>query len=121
MTHPDHHVLADLAAGVDIADAESVRAHLDGCVDCQHVVDDVINAQTILADTELESMPAEVAARLASVVDLEVNRRRSGTSDAERQAASAEAAARTALGSFGENLPSIGDKVIEPRTHVRSS
>lgn len=118
MNHPTRDVLADFVAE-NIADPDQVQQHITTCVGCQEVVAEISSVPDLLRNVPPEPMPSEVAARLDDVLAAEVQRRKSGIDQAEHEAEATAAAARTALGSFGANLPDLGNKVIRPRSAKR--
>lgn len=120
MNHPTRDALAEFVAE-SITDPTEVQQHVATCSACQHLVAEISAVPDVLSNAAPPPMPADVAARLQAVIASEVQRRNTGEEQAELEAESAAAAARTALGTFGANLPGLsnpdlGNKVIGPRS-----
>jgi anti-sigma factor RsiW len=110
-THPPLTELADWDAG--LLDAEwsaGLTAHVAGCAQCATALADVRAVSHRLATVPAPPMPAEVAARLDTVLAGEVDRRRRTSAGGGFGPASGPAPApvgwsRPTLGRFGEDRP----------------
>lgn len=108
--HPDLDELADLAAELLPPNrAAELEAHLDGCPDCTQQLTTVSAVPALLADIPAPAIPAEVAARLDSVLQDEAERRTADT-DADRAGGPVPPtpiAQRRATGTWGERHPRL--------------
>lgn len=96
------------------ARAAAVAAHLDDCAACRELAEALARTCQALADEPVPPMPPAVFDRLQAVVAAESARRASGEAAADEREAAAQAAKRTALGTFGRN-PAYGKKSVRGR------
>lgn len=102
--------LADEAAGLlDPARTATVLKHVRSCSACAETASELATVTEALASDPAPQMPDEVFARLDQVVRSESARRASGEAEREEEDFRRSEAKRTALGTFGENIP-LGDK-----------
>lgn len=94
--------LADAAEGLlDPADADRVSGHVATCAACKATADLLAEIPSVLAAQPAPSMPADITARLSSVVAAESERRAAGI-EATTGPGALPWEARPSLGSFNE-------------------
>ncbi|HIT74864.1 MAG TPA: hypothetical protein IAA98_04695 [Candidatus Avipropionibacterium avicola] len=104
-----------------LADGTLPDDRIDHLADCDQCGEHLSEVAVTLSSVPAPPVPADVAARLADVVEAESRRRTSGEAERADNLEQAAHAKRLSLGSFGDNSPrrALAEK-LQPGRRVHS-